>query len=69
MNGKLAKSQRLRLANATVQPAGASDPNIWHAVHFRNGASSRGALDNIDQTSSPIDRSPCLRAIDQWDNP
>jgi hypothetical protein len=30
----IARSQRLRLANATVQPAGPSDPNIWHAIHF-----------------------------------
>jgi hypothetical protein len=46
----IAKSQRLRLANATVQPEGPSDPNIRDAIHFRNGA-SRVALDKIEWTS------------------
>jgi hypothetical protein len=52
VNERLAKSQRLRLANATVQPEGPSDPNFWHAIHFRNGA-SRVALDKIEWASSP----------------
>ena len=49
----IAEPQRLCLANATVQPAGLSDPNFWHAIHFRSGASSRVALDKIEWTSSP----------------
>jgi hypothetical protein len=34
-----------------VQPAGPPDPNIWHAIHFRNGA-SRVALDEIEEKTA-----------------